>query len=140
MIILDTNVLSEVIRQTPDTDVLAWLDSLPATEVATTAITAAELLYGVTRLPDGHRKTSLTAAVHALVNDEFPGRVEPFDASAAAQYAVVVSEREKLGRPISAADAQIAAICRARRATLATGNIKDFEEAGIELVNPWYAV
>lgn len=140
MIILDTNVLSEVIRQTPDTDVLAWLDSLPATEVATTAITAAELLYGVTRLPDGHRKTSLTAAVHALVNDEFPGRVEPFDASAAAQYAVVVSEREKLGRPISAADAQIAAICRARRATLATRNIKDFEEAGIELVNPWYAV
>lgn len=140
MIILDTNVLSEVIRQAPDTGVLAWLDSLPATEVATTTITAAELLYGVTRLPDGPRKTSLTAAVHALVNDDFRGRVEPFDASAAAQYAVVVSEREKLGRPISAAGGQIAAICRARRATLATRNIKDFEEAGIELVNPWYAI
>ncbi|TDD47708.1 type II toxin-antitoxin system VapC family toxin [Saccharopolyspora elongata] len=139
MIILDTNVLSEVTRQAPDADVLAWLDSLPAAEVATTAITAAELLYGVTRLPDGHRKTSLNAAVHALINDDFHGRVEPFDAPAAAEYAVVVSERERLGRPISAADAQIAAICRARRATLATRNTKDFEETGIELVNPWYA-
>ncbi|MCI2420719.1 type II toxin-antitoxin system VapC family toxin [Saccharopolyspora sp. K220] len=139
MIILDTNVLSEVARQAPDADVLAWLDSLPAAEVATTAITAAELLYGVTRLPDGHRKSSLTAAVHALVNDDFHGRVEPFDAPAAAQYAVVVGEREKLGLPISAADAQIAAICRARQATLATRNTKDFEETGIELVNPWHA-
>lgn len=139
MIILDTNVLSEVTRQTPNDDVLAWLDSLPAAEVATTAITAAELLYGVTRLPDGHRKMSLTAAVHALVDDDFHGRVEPFDAPAAAQYAAVVSEREKLGRPISAADAQIAAICRARQATLATRNIKDFNETGIELVNPWHA-
>ncbi|MGP4019741.1 type II toxin-antitoxin system VapC family toxin [Saccharopolyspora sp. 5N708] len=139
MIILDTNVLSEVTRQAPDADVMAWLDSLPAAEVATTAITAAELLYGATRLPDGTRKTSLSAAVHALVNDDFHGRVEPFDAPAADQYAVVVSEREKLGRPISAADAQIAAICRARRATLATRNTKDFEETGIELVNPWHA-
>ncbi|MGI8310045.1 type II toxin-antitoxin system VapC family toxin [Saccharopolyspora hattusasensis] len=139
MIVLDTNVLSELIRHTPEADVLAWLDSLPATEVATTAITAAELLYGVSRLPDGHRKTALTAAVHALLNDDFHGRVEPFDALAATHYAVVVSERDKLGRPISAADAQIAAICRARRATLATRNIKDFEETGVELVNPWQA-
>ncbi|WP_190818680.1 type II toxin-antitoxin system VapC family toxin [Saccharopolyspora pogona] len=110
---------------------------LPATEVATTAITAAELLYGVSRLPDGHRKTALTAAVHALINDDFHGRVELFDELAATHYAVVVSERDQLGRPISAADAQIAAICRARGATLATRNIKDFEETGVELVNPW---
>lgn len=138
MIVLDTNVLSEITRQSPDADVLAWLDSLPAAEVATTAITAAELLYGVTRLPGGHRKSALTTAIHALINEDFHGRVEPFDAPAAAQYAAVVSEREQLGRPVSAADAQIAAICRARRATLATRNIKDFEGTGIELVNPWH--
>ncbi|MHA6802419.1 PIN domain-containing protein [Salinifilum ghardaiensis] len=137
MIVLDTNVLSEVIRPTPDADVLAWLDSLPATEVATTAITAAELLHGASRLPEGQRRSSLTAAVHALINDDFHGRVEPFDASAAAHYAAVVSERCALGRPISAADAQIAAICRARAAVLATRNVKDFEDTGVELVNPW---
>ncbi|WP_433871374.1 type II toxin-antitoxin system VapC family toxin [Saccharopolyspora sp. CA-218241] len=137
MIVLDTNVLSEITRRSPDPRVVAWLDSLPTAEVATTAITAAELLYGVTRLPDGHRKSSLTAAIHALINEDFHGRVESFDAPAAAEYAAVVIERERLGRPISAADARIAAICRARRAVLATRNIEDFDETGIELVNPW---
>lgn len=139
MIVLDTNVLSELTRQAPEACVLAWLDSLAVSDVVTTAVTAAELLYGVTRLPDGQRKTSLTAAVHALINDDFHGRVEPFDALAAAQYTLVVSGREKVGRPISAADAQIAAICRTRQATLATRNIKDFEDTGIDLVNPWQA-
>jgi predicted nucleic acid-binding protein len=113
------------------------LDSLPVDELATTAITAAELLYGVTRLPDGRRKMTLSAAVHGLINEDFHGRVAPFDASAAAQYALVVGSREKLGRPISAADAQIAAICRARQVALATRNTKDFEHTGVELVNPW---
>lgn len=137
--LLDINVLSEFTRHSPEADVLARLDSFPATEVATTAITAAELLYGVSRLPAGHRKSSLATAVHALINEDFHGRVESFDAPAAAHYAVVVGERDRLGRPISAADAQIAAICRAREATLATRNVKDFEETGIELINPWQA-
>jgi toxin FitB len=138
MIVLDTNVLSELTRREPERSVVDWLDSLPADEVATTAITAAELLYGVARLPDGHRKATLTAAVQALINDDFRGRVEPFDALAGAKHALVICDRKKLGRPISAADAQIAAICRARQAILATRNIKDFEDTGIELVNPWH--
>jgi len=137
VIILDTNVLSELTRHAPDAGVLAWLDFLPVDETATTAVTAAELLYGVTRLPDGRRRGSLTEAVHALINEDFRGRVEPFDADAAARYAVVVTARERFGRPISVADAQIAAICHTRHATLATRNTRDFEDTGIELVDPW---
>lgn len=137
MIVLDTNVLSELTRQSPDTNVLSWLDALPPDEVATTAITAAELLQGVTRLSDGRRKTLLTEAVQALINDDFRGRVEPFDTRAAARYAIVVTEREQLGRPINVADAQIAAICHTRQATLATRNTKDFTDTGIELIDPW---
>ncbi|KAA2263272.1 type II toxin-antitoxin system VapC family toxin [Solihabitans fulvus] len=138
MIILDTNVLSEVIRRQPEDSVLVWLDSLLSTEVATTAVTAAELLHGVARLPDGHRKTALSGAVHALLDEDFHGRVEPFDMQAANEYAAVVSHREKLGRPIAVADAQIAAICRARQAVLATRNTKDFDDTGVDLVNPWH--
>lgn len=138
MIILDTNVLSELIRQAPNLGVVTWLDELPASEVFTTAITAAELLYGVTRLPEGQRKTALTAAVHELIRDDFAGRVEPFDAHAAEHYAILATERERLGRPISVADAQIAAICLSRHGTLATRNIKDFTDTGLDLVNPWH--
>jgi len=137
VIVLDTNVLSELTRQVPDATVLEWLDTLAADEVATTAITAAELLYGVARLPAGHRKTGLAAAVHALIDDDFRSRVEPFDVLAAEQYAIVVSERDRRGRPITSADAQIAGICRSRNATLATRNTKDFEDTGVELVDPW---
>ncbi|CAM4004254.1 type II toxin-antitoxin system VapC family toxin [Kibdelosporangium persicum] len=137
MIILDTNVLSEVIRREPDESVLMWLDSLPAEEVATTAITAAELLHGVARLPDGHRKTALTEAVNAVVHNDFHGRVESFDMLAANEYAAIVSRRDMAGRPITMADAQIAAICRSRHATLATRNTKDFLNTGVELVDPW---
>ncbi len=137
MIVVDTNVISELTRQAPAPDVVSWLDSLAADEVATTAITAAELLYGVERLPDGRRKTELSAAVHGLLRDDFQGRILAFDEHAAPQYATIVSRRERLGRSIGIADAQIAAICRAASATLATRNTDDFEETGIELINPW---
>lgn len=137
MIVLDTNVISELTRQAPAADVISWLDSLTAAEVATTAITAAELLYGVARMPAGHRKTELATAVNGLLSDDFEGRVLPFDEPAAQRYADIVTRRERLGRPISTADAQIAAICRTIEATLATRNAKDFVEAGIELINPW---
>ncbi len=137
MIVVDTNVISELTRQAPAPDVVSWLDSLAADEVATTAITAAELLYGVERLPDGRRKTELSAAVRGLLSDDFQGRVLAFDEQAASQYAEIVSRRERLGRTIGFADAQIAAICRAIGATLATRNTDDFEETGVDLINPW---
>ena len=137
MIVVDTNVISELTRQTPAPQVVSWLDSVAESKVATTAITAAELLYGVARLPDGRRKTELSAAVDGLLSDDFDGRVLSFDQLAAGRYAEVVSRRERLGQPIGIADAQIAAICSAVGATLATRNIADFEDTGIELINPW---
>jgi toxin FitB len=140
VIVLDTNVISELTRQAPAPGVISWLDSLTAAEVATTAITAAELLYGVARMSYGHRKTELAAAVHGLLSDDFQGRVLSFDEPAARCYADIVSGRERLGRPIGAADAQIAAICRTIDAALATRNTDDFEETGIELINPWKLV
>lgn len=115
---------------------ISWLDSLAAAEVATTAITAAELLYGVAKLPGGHRKAELTTAVQGLLRDDFQGRVLAFGEHAAGRYADIVTTRERLGRPIGVADAQIAAICRTVDAMLATRNTTDFEEAGIELINP----
>jgi toxin FitB len=137
MIVLDTDVISELTRQAPEPGVISWLDSLAAAEVATTAITAAELLYGVARLPDGHRKTELTAAVHGLLSEDFQGRVLSFDEFAARRYADIVTARERLGKPIRMADAQIAAICRTIDARLATRNTDDIGDAGIALINPW---
>lgn len=139
MILLDTNVVSELTRRDPDPGVLAWLDALDASEVGTTAITAAELWYGVTPLPAGRRRTELTEAVRGLLEDDFEQRVAPFDAVAAQVYGLVVTDREQAGRPIGVADAQIAAVCRGLGATLATRNTKDFEGTGVDLVNPWAA-
>ena len=101
MIILDTNVISELTRPVPDPGVITWLDSLPAEETAITAITAAELRYGVGRMPDGHRKTGLSEAVNTLITTDFRDRVEPFDVLAADQYADVVTAREHAGQPIN---------------------------------------
>jgi toxin FitB len=137
VIVLDTNVISELTRQVPEPAVISWLDSLPAEHVATTAITAAELLYGVARMPSGRRKAELAAAVNGLLGEDFRDRVLPFDDHAAARYAHIACGREKLGRPIGVADAQIAAICRTLDAALATRNTDDFSETGIELINPW---
>jgi len=139
VIILDTNVISELTRPAPDSGVIAWLDSLPTEETAITAITAAELRYGVRRMPDGRRKTELSEAVNALITTDFRDRVEPFDVLAADQYADVVTAREHAGKPIGISDAQIAAICRALNAMLATRNTSDFTGTGVNLINPWKA-
>ena len=137
MIILDTNVISELARRVPDPGVLSWLDSLEISEVATTAVTAAELRYGVARLPDGHRKRELAVVIGATLAEDFYGRILPFDERASVRYADIVTGRERIGRTIGVADAQIAAICRDSGAILATRNTADFEETGIELIDPW---
>jgi hypothetical protein len=139
VIILDTNVVSELIRATPDPGVRAWVNSIPSTQIATTAITAAELYYGVARLPAGQRRQRLAVAVSALLNDALRGRIAPFDERAARRYADVITGRERAGRSIEVLDAQIAAICRELGAVLATRNIKDFEETEVELIDPWQA-
>ncbi|MGQ0625950.1 MAG: type II toxin-antitoxin system VapC family toxin [Sporichthyaceae bacterium] len=135
--VLDTNVLSELARPQPSAAVLRWFDAHPSPSLATTAITAAELLCGVARLPRGSRREQLTAVTCAVLEADFDGRVLPFDVSAAVSYAAIVVTRAELGRPISAPDAQIAAICRSRGAALATRNRADFTGIGVELIDPW---
>jgi toxin FitB len=137
LILLDTNVISELARQSPDPGVVAWLDALPEASVGITAVTVAELIYGVARLPSGRRRAELAGVIQILVTDTYGGRVWPFDVRAAACYGLIVSGRERLGRRITAADAQIAAICRSCDATLATRNARDFIHTGIDVINPW---
>ncbi len=137
MIILDTNVLSELMKRDPSESVLRWLDSMHAAEICTTSITAAELWFGVRRLPSGRRKALLAAGIDDMLYQDLQGRIEPFDMVAAGHYADIVCDQVRSGRAISAADAQIAAICTARRARLATRNVKDFVGLGVEIINPW---
>ena len=137
MIVLDTNVVPELMRATPAEFVVAWVDGQPATDVHLTAITVAELLDGLARLPDGTRKTDLAERIGGMLSEDFDDRVLPFDETAAAHYADIVVRRERAGRPISMADAQIAATCRSHRALLATRNIDDFDDTGLTIHDPW---
>ncbi|MDA8062993.1 MAG: type II toxin-antitoxin system VapC family toxin [Actinomycetota bacterium] len=137
MIVLDTNVISELARRAPDERVLAWVDHQD--ELAVTATIVAELLYGIAGLPDGARKSRLAEGIRAIIDDELGAQPIVFDRAAASQYAEIVSTRDRIGRPIGIADAQIAATCRDRGAALATRNVRDFEDVGITVVNPWIA-
>jgi predicted nucleic acid-binding protein len=138
VIIVDTNVLSEVMRPDPSPSVVDWVDSRPPRDLYTTAITVAEIRYGIERLPAGQRR-ELLAATAAEVFATFGDHVLPFDNRAAARYAGIVADRERSGTPISGFDAQIAAICHLHDATLATRNGKDFHGTGVEVVDPWQA-
>ena len=137
MIVLDTNVISELMRKDAAADVVAWVDRHPGDQVFITAVTAAELLYGVTRLPDGRRKQALAANVRDLIDEDFEDQVLPFSSDSAHHYAEIVASRERLGKPIKMADAQIAAICRQYDLGLGTRNTKDFADTGIRVLNPW---
>ncbi|GLZ31298.1 ribonuclease VapC [Lentzea sp. NBRC 105346] len=137
MIVLDTNVVSELMRQAPSDEVVRWVDRYPADEVFITAVTAAELAYGVERMPDGQRKTALAVKISELLTEDFQGQILPFDGVAAAYYGEIAAARDEQGCPISMADAQIAAVCRRFAACLATRNVKDFVDTGITLLNPW---
>ena len=140
MKILDTNVVSELIRQNCDENVVAWVDAQPLAELFVTAITEAELRSGVATMPSGKRKKALEADVHGILQTEFAGRIRPFDSKAAVEYAAIVSARRALGKPISQFDAQIAAIARANGASaLVTRNVSDFANLNMNLINPWIA-
>ncbi len=140
MIVLDTNVVSELMRKAPEPRVVSWVDRFSVSDVLVTAVTAAELKYGVARLPKGRRKRELQAKIEGLLTEDFEDQILPFDAPAATHYAEIVASRERAGRPISMADAQIAAICRNWSAGLATRNVDDFVDAGVDAVNPWDAI
>jgi predicted nucleic acid-binding protein len=137
MIVWDTNVVSELMRPEPSAQVVEWTDRQSVDEVFITAITVAELLYGIGRLPTGRRRNELFESFEGMVTEDFERRVLPFDGVAAVHYADIVVERERIGRPISMADAQIAAICRSHGAAVATRNVDDFADVGVDIVNPW---
>ena len=136
MIVVDTNVVSELMRPLPSPQVRAWVTAQAPGELCTTAITVAEIRYGLERLADGRRKQSLLAAATELFA-AFSEYIQPFDADAAIWYATIVARRDRLGLPIDGFDAQIAAICRTRGAALATRNAKDFRDTGINVIDPW---
>jgi predicted nucleic acid-binding protein len=139
MIVLDTNVLSELMKGAPNATVLAFVNATPRVALFTSAITQAEILDGITTLPIGKRRDDLLAAAGIVFDEHFLGRVLPFDGAAAQTFARIAAGRRGNGRPLSQADAQIAAITASRGATLATRNIVDFDGCGVPLVNPWPA-
>ncbi|MEW5421258.1 type II toxin-antitoxin system VapC family toxin [Amorphus sp. 3PC139-8] len=137
MIVLDTNVVSELMRPAPDPSVIEWVAARPRRTLFTTTITQAEILYGIELLADGRRRDALAGAATAIFAEEFAGRVLPFDQAATGHFARIAAERRRAGRPITSFDALIAAITRAAGAGLATRNLADFEGLGLALVNPW---
>ncbi|MEJ7744644.1 MAG: type II toxin-antitoxin system VapC family toxin [Nocardioidaceae bacterium] len=136
MIVLDTNVVSELMRSAPSEAVLRWVQAQSATQLYTTSVTLAEVRYGIARLPDGRRKDLLMAAAEEVFTT-FADRVLAFDAAAAVHYADVAVARARAGAPISGFDAQIAAVCRRHQAALATRNINDFDHLELDLLDPW---
>ena len=137
MVLLDTNVVSELMRAVPSAEVVVWMDALPPRELFVTAITEAEVRTGIVILPAGARRRGLADAAERTLGGLFAGRVLPFDSSAARDYADIAAERRAAGRPISQSDCQIAAIARSRGLAVATRNVRDFSETGVEVIDPW---
>jgi predicted nucleic acid-binding protein len=137
MIILDTNVLSELLRPDPAKEVERWLAAQDGTKIHFTTVGEAELRHGVAILPAGKRRNALSTAIEGLLEEDFRDRILSFDRPAARAYATIAAERRAAGRPISQFDCQIAAIARAHEATVATRNTSDYESCGIELIDPW---
>jgi len=139
VIILDTNVVSELMKEEPDEVVARWIGEQPEASVYTTAVTQAEILYGIQRLTAGKRRSALESAAEAAFGEDFGGRILAFGPEAARAYAGIAASRARAGRPISQFDAQIAAITLVARATLATRDFRGYEGCGIRLIDPWNA-
>ena len=137
MILLDTNVVSEVMRVAPAPDVLKWLNDSDASDLYLSTITIAEISYGLQILPEGGRRTAIGERFEQFVEQGFSHRVLSFDEPAAFIYGQIMAGRKRIGRPMSVPDGQIASVARTHNLVVATRNVVDFEETGIELVNPW---
>ena len=137
MIVVDTNVVSEIMRPRPDASVLAWFDYQPPDVLWLNSIVAAELMLGVAKLAVGARKRQLVEIVRKMLEDDFADRVLTFDLASASVYAEICAQRERVGRPIAISDAQIAAICLAHGTSLATRNERHFDALELNIINPW---
>ena len=137
MIVLDTNIISELMRREPNHAVVAWVAAQPRGALYTTSINEAELLYGISVMPEGRRRSGLAAGAAALFAEEFAGRVLPFNGAAARRYAEIVTVRRQAGKPIEGFDALIAATALVAGAAVATRDVGGFEGCGLTLINPW---
>ena len=137
MIVLDTTVLSALMRQTPEVSVIAWLDRQPAESVWITSITLFEARLGLALLPKGRRRQMLEAAFDRLLEEDLENRVLDFDSAAATEAALLAAARQKAGRPVDMRGTQIAGIALARRATVATRNVRHFRDLNVPVVDPW---
>ena len=139
MVILDTNVVSELMMSSPNPGVLEWLETRQPAELFISAISEAELRFGAEVLPSGRRRESLLADIDRMLTTNFPGRVLPFDQDAARAYASIAAARRRIGQPIGHADCQIAAIARSVGTAVATRDAGGFRDCGIEVIDPWFA-
>ena len=137
MIILDTNILSELMKSLPEPKVESWLEQQIVTQLFITTISIAEISYGISLLPEGKRRDGLDAAFQGAIHDAFKHRILPFEETAAIVYGSLMSRRKKTGKPLGILDGQIAAISVSQCAALATRNICDFIDCGLELINPF---
>jgi predicted nucleic acid-binding protein len=137
MFLIDTNVISELMRATPAPSVLNWFSTQDPSTLYLSAVTEAELRTGIAILPAGQRREGLRAALDTTIAEDFEGRILPFDTDAAKTYAEIAAGRRSAGRPIAEADCQIAAIARAAGMPVITRNTRDFEGCGIDVINPW---
>ena len=137
MIVLDTNVVSELMRSSPNPTVEAWLDRQSAASLFLSAISEAELRYGVAVMPEGKRRDAIATEIERTLTRDFAGRILPFDSDAARAYASISADRRAAGQPGSQLDCQIAAIAHSRGAAVATRNVSDFEGCGIAVIDPW---
>lgn len=135
--VLDTNVLSELLREQPHEGVMRWFSTQPPATLFTTCVTQAEMMLGARLLPSGKRRQALESALMSMFAEDFVQRLWPFDTSAVPAYVDIVAARRAAGRPVSQFDAQIASIARSRGAALATRNVDDFAGCGIRIVDPW---
>lgn len=137
MLVLDTNMLSAMMSAEPIRKVADWILDQPSEELFTAAVCQAEILSGISILPNGRRRAALEEAARAMFADDFHGRVLPFDTEAAAAYAEVFADRRKAGRRAGTVDLMLAAIARVRGASVVTRNVADFEGVGLTIINPW---
>ncbi len=137
MIILDTNILSALMQAAPEPKVVIWLDQQPSESVWITSITVFETRLGLALLAAGRRRQALETAFAQLLEEDLENRVLPFDDAAAIEAAALAAQRQRAGRPVDFRDTQIAGIALARRATLATRNVRHFADLAIQVLNPW---
>lgn len=137
MLVVDTNVLSELMRPTPNAVIASWVGARATSSLHLTAISEAELRFGLAIMPPGRRRDGLAEGLERMLRTGFASRVLPFDSAAASAYAQIAAARRSIGRPMPEADCQIAAIARSRGMAVVTRNVSDFADAGIDVIDPW---